>query len=63
MIKPDAHLHLLVSAPVIGLNNGPRMIANCCWTLMNLVDQYSAYYEDEGEVWPTVLWRCITRVS
>lgn len=48
-IKPDVHLHPLISALVVGLNDSPRIVANCCWALMNLADQYSAFYEEEGE--------------
>lgn len=47
-IKPDVHLHPLISALVRGLQDSPRIIANCCWALMNLADQY-VYFEDEGE--------------
>ncbi|KAF8966870.1 armadillo-type protein [Flammula alnicola] len=49
-IKPDVHLHPLISALVNGLQDSPRIVANCCWALMNLADQYGIYYEDEGEV-------------
>jgi importin subunit beta-1 len=45
-IKPDVHLHPLISALVNGLQDSPRIIANCCWALMNLADQY-VYFEDE----------------
>ncbi|KAG6899172.1 hypothetical protein C0993_012665 [Termitomyces sp. T159_Od127] len=48
-IKPDVHLHPLVSALVGGLADSPRVVANCCWALMNLADQYGLYYEDEAE--------------
>lgn len=48
-IKPDVHLHPLVSALVSGLGDSPRVVANCCWALMNLADQYGLYYEDETE--------------
>ncbi|CAA7262120.1 unnamed protein product [Cyclocybe aegerita] len=47
-IKPDVHLHPLISALVNGLQDSPRIIANCCWALMNLADQY-VFYEEEGE--------------
>jgi len=47
-IKPDVHLHPLVSALVAGLQDSPRIVANCCWALNNLAQQYNAYYEDEG---------------
>ncbi|KDR78361.1 hypothetical protein GALMADRAFT_224738 [Galerina marginata CBS 339.88] len=48
-IKPDVHLHPLITALVNGLHDSPRIVANCCWALMNLADQYSIYYEDDGE--------------
>ncbi|KAF8658436.1 hypothetical protein AX16_001987 [Volvariella volvacea WC 439] len=48
-IKPDVHLHPLIASLVNGLQDNPRIIANCCWALMNLADQLGAYYEDEGE--------------
>ncbi|KII83643.1 hypothetical protein PLICRDRAFT_180247 [Plicaturopsis crispa FD-325 SS-3] len=46
-IKPDVHLHPLISALVNGLQDSPRIVANCCWALMNLSDQLGVYYEDE----------------
>ncbi|EAU87645.1 karyopherin Kap95 [Coprinopsis cinerea okayama7 len=48
-IKPDVHLHPLISALVTGLNDSPRIVANCCWALMNLAEQIGLYYEDENE--------------
>ncbi|RDB23601.1 Importin subunit beta-1 [Hypsizygus marmoreus] len=48
-IKPDVHLHPLISALVNGLQDSPRIVANCCWALMNLADQLGLYYEDENE--------------
>jgi importin subunit beta-1 len=48
-IKPDVHLHDLVSALVSGLSDNPRIIANCCWALMNLADQLGSFYEDEAQ--------------
>ncbi|KAH7882223.1 armadillo-type protein [Phlebopus sp. FC_14] len=47
-IKPDVHLHPLVSALVTGLQDNPRIVTNCCWALMNLADQLG-YLEDETE--------------
>lgn len=46
-IKPDVHLHPLVSALVNGLQDNPRIVANCCWALMNLVDQLGHTEGDE----------------
>lgn len=48
-IKPDVHLHPLISALVRGLEDSPRIVSNCCWALMNLADQLSLYYGDESE--------------
>ncbi|TFK36480.1 armadillo-type protein [Crucibulum laeve] len=48
-IKPDVHLHPLISALVTGLQDSPRIVANCCWALMNLADQLGMYYEDDNE--------------
>ncbi|KAF4611535.1 hypothetical protein D9613_003835 [Agrocybe pediades] len=48
-IKPDVHLHPLISALVLGLQDSPRIVTNCCWALMNLADQYSIYYEEDGD--------------
>ncbi|KAG6370364.1 armadillo-type protein [Boletus reticuloceps] len=47
-IKPDVHLHPLVSALVTGLQDNPRIVTNCCWALMNLADQLG-YLEEENE--------------
>ncbi|KAI0270716.1 karyopherin Kap95 [Gloeopeniophorella convolvens] len=44
-IKPDVHLHALVSALVAGLQDSPHIIANCCWALMNLADGLYELYE------------------
>jgi importin subunit beta-1 len=45
-IKPDVHLHPLVSALVNGLSDRPRIVTNCCWALMNLADQIGIYLEE-----------------
>ncbi|KAI6002203.1 armadillo-type protein [Pisolithus orientalis] len=47
-IKPDVHLHPLVSALVTGLQDNPRIVTNCCWALMNLADQLE-FLEEETE--------------
>lgn len=46
-LQPDTHLHPLVAALVNGLQDNPRIIANCCWALMNLADQLSFSDVDE----------------
>ncbi|KAI0314478.1 karyopherin Kap95 [Amylostereum chailletii] len=49
-IKPDVHLHPLVSALVHGLQDSPRIISNSCWALMNLADGlYEIYEPAEGQ--------------
>jgi importin subunit beta-1 len=48
-IKPDVHLNPLITAIVNGLQDNPRIVANCCWALMNLADQLGAYFEDDPE--------------
>ncbi|KAF8513401.1 armadillo-type protein [Gautieria morchelliformis] len=49
-IKPDVHLHPLVSAFVSGLEDSPRIISNCCWGLMNLADQLGVYFGDDEPI-------------
>jgi len=51
-IKPDVHLHPLISALVNGLQDSPRIVANCCWALMNLADQLGTYYDEDTEAAP-----------
>ena len=48
-IQPDIHLHPLVSALVTGLQDNPRIVANCCWALMNLADQLGFLEGDDAE--------------
>ncbi|KAF7297087.1 Importin N-terminal domain-containing protein [Mycena indigotica] len=49
-IKPDVHLHALISALVGALSDEHhRIVANCCWALMNLADQLGAFDGDIGE--------------
>ncbi|KAJ2758791.1 karyopherin Kap95, partial [Coemansia nantahalensis] len=38
-IQLDVHLHNLISALVAGLEDSPRIVANCCWAVMNLAEQ------------------------
>ncbi|KAH8105804.1 armadillo-type protein [Phellopilus nigrolimitatus] len=46
--KPDEHLQPLISALVNALKGKPRIVANCCWALMNLRDQLGSFYKEEG---------------
>ncbi|KAI0351594.1 ARM repeat-containing protein [Trametes cingulata] len=48
-IQPDVHLHPLISALVAGLQDNPRIAANCCWALMNLADQLGYVEGDDPE--------------
>ncbi|EJD36187.1 karyopherin Kap95 [Auricularia subglabra TFB-10046 SS5] len=45
-IKPDTHLRPLVMALVAGLEDSPRIVTNCCWSLMNLGDQLSLMFSE-----------------
>ncbi|KAI5475715.1 hypothetical protein MNV49_001008 [Pseudohyphozyma bogoriensis] len=38
-IKVDLHLSPLVTALVNGLEESPRVVSNCCWSIMNLAEQ------------------------
>ncbi|EEB06851.1 karyopherin Kap95 [Schizosaccharomyces japonicus yFS275] len=40
-IIPEVHLPNLVSALLSGLADNPRIVANCCWALMNLVCHFA----------------------
>ena len=48
-IRPDVHLHPLISALVAGLQNNSRIVANCCWALINLADQLGAVESEDPE--------------
>ncbi|KAI8976845.1 armadillo-type protein [Pilobolus umbonatus] len=51
-IKPDQHLNELVSALVYGLSDSPRIVGNCCWSLMNLAEQLGPTSSDEAPTSP-----------
>ncbi len=38
-IDIDTHLPLIIEAITLGMNDHPKVSTNCCWTLMNLVEQ------------------------
>lgn len=46
-IKPEVHLNELISALVYGLQDSPRIVGNCCWSLMNLAEQLGPSPGDE----------------
>ncbi|KAJ2783409.1 karyopherin Kap95 [Coemansia javaensis] len=45
-IQLDIHLHSLISALVAGLEDSPRIVANCCWAIMNLAEQLGSAEAD-----------------
>ncbi|KAG2226727.1 hypothetical protein INT45_001074, partial [Circinella minor] len=47
-IKPEIHLRDLVSALVLGLQDNPRIVGNCCWSLMNLAEQLGPAIGEEA---------------
>lgn len=47
-IKHDVHLHDLVASLLQGLQDNPRIVGNCCWSLMNLAEQLGPS-PDSGE--------------
>ncbi|GAB5589804.1 karyopherin Kap95 [Umbelopsis nana] len=51
-IKPDIHLPQLIRALVDGLQDSPRIVGNCCWSLMNLAEQLSSADDTDAETSP-----------
>lgn len=51
-IKPDVHMNALVGALVFGLQDSPRIVGNCCWSLMNLAEQLGPTVGDEAPTSP-----------
>ncbi|KAG2208221.1 hypothetical protein INT47_006076 [Mucor saturninus] len=51
-IKPEVHMNELVSALVYGLQDSPRIVGNCCWSLMNLAEQLGPTPGDEAPTSP-----------
>ncbi|EPQ30681.1 uncharacterized protein PFL1_01582 [Pseudozyma flocculosa PF-1] len=51
-IKPDVHLAGMIQALVVGLQDEPRIVTNCCWAIMNLSEQLgsNALPYEEGAV-------------
>ncbi|PVV02127.1 hypothetical protein BB560_003428 [Smittium megazygosporum] len=48
-INLDIHLNLMITALTVGLKESPRVVANCCWALMNLSTQLCVL---DGETYP-----------
>ncbi|KAI7885662.1 ARM repeat-containing protein [Lichtheimia hyalospora FSU 10163] len=46
-IKPEIHLRDMISALVLGLQDNPRIVGNCCWSLMNLAEQLGPMLGEE----------------
>lgn len=47
-IKPELHMNALIGALVFGLQDSPRIVGNCCWSLMNLAEQLGPIPGDEA---------------
>ncbi|KAG8905172.1 karyopherin beta [Tulasnella sp. 403] len=45
-LKNEAHIHGLVSVLTAGVEDKPRISANCSWSLMNLVEQLHSSTDD-----------------
>ncbi|KAI9314920.1 armadillo-type protein [Dichotomocladium elegans] len=55
-IKPEIHLRDLISALVLGLQDNPRIVGNCCWSLMNLAEQLGPSIGEEAPSSPLSLY-------
>ncbi|KAM0786088.1 hypothetical protein ACM66B_006899 [Microbotryomycetes sp. NB124-2] len=51
-IDPEVHIRPLVVAVVEGLEQSPRIVANCCWTIMNLAEQLADAESDTSVLSP-----------
>lgn len=51
-IKIDIHLPGLVQALVAGMADSPRIVGNCCWGIMNLVEQIGGAEGDTNPMSP-----------
>ncbi|KAF8335779.1 karyopherin Kap95 [Cantharellus anzutake] len=52
-LNTDNELHTIVAAVVTGLEDKPRISANCAWALQTLVDNLSGYNYEEDVISPT----------
>lgn len=52
-LNVDNELHSIVSVVVTGLEDRPRISANCAWALQTLVDNLSGYNYEEDLISPT----------
>ncbi|KDE02353.1 hypothetical protein MVLG_07086 [Microbotryum lychnidis-dioicae p1A1 Lamole] len=51
-INLDAQLQPLVTALVRGLEESPRIVSNCCWSIMNLAEQLGDAQAESTEMSP-----------
>ncbi|SDA02376.1 BZ3501_MvSof-1269-A2-R1_Chr12-3g03566 [Microbotryum saponariae] len=51
-INLDAQLQPLVTALVRGLEESPRIVSNCCWSIMNLAEQLGDAQSESTEMSP-----------
>lgn len=51
-IELDIHLAPLVSALVSGMEESPRIVSNCCWSVMNLAEQLGDADADSSALSP-----------
>lgn len=51
-IKVDVHLPALITALVGGLDESPRIVSNCCWSIMNLAEQLGDADADSTQLSP-----------
>ncbi|ORY97378.1 armadillo-type protein [Syncephalastrum racemosum] len=51
-IEPETHLHNLITSLVYGLQDNPRIVGNCCWSLMNLAERLGPAVGEEAPTSP-----------
>ncbi|KAL0092485.1 armadillo-type protein [Phycomyces blakesleeanus] len=55
-IKPKEYFHELITALVLGLQDNPRIVSNCCWALMSLAEQLGPSLGDEVPTSPLSMY-------
>lgn len=61
-IDINTHLSLVVQTILVGLQDHPKVSTNCCWTLMNLVEQLSSNGVNEQSTPMSQYYEIITPV-
>lgn len=51
-IKPDEVLRPLITSLMRGLHQSPRIVSNCCWSIMNITEQLGSGEEETTVVSP-----------